>query len=132
MRLPSIEKSYKPLSVPLLERRKLEQKYLAKSDDCERMAATAYSEMEKEAWLELARDWIRLAKELKEPLLAPADDSPMPTQAATERKPTEELSVNETQAVPQPHIALEIIDSPDTVPEDALVHVEAVNPPDSE
>lgn len=132
MRLPSIVKSYKPLSVPLLERRKLEQKYLAKSDDCERMAATAYSEMEKEAWLELARDWIRLAKELKEPLLAPADDPPMPTQAATERKPTEELSVNETQAVPQPHIALEIINSPDTVPEDALVHVAAVNPPDSD
>jgi hypothetical protein len=117
MRLPKIVKPYKPLSVPLLERRKLEQKYLAKGDDCERMAAKAYSEMEKEAWLELARDWIRLAKELNEPLLAPADDPRLPTQAATERKPPEELSVNETQGVPQPHIAMEIFDSPDTAPE---------------
>jgi hypothetical protein len=132
MRLPKIVKPYKPLSVPLLERRRLEQKYLAKSDDCERMAATAYSDMEKEAWLELARDWTRLAKELKEPLLAPADDPHLPAQAATEGKPTEELSINETQGVPQHHIEMEIFDSPDTAPEDALVDVAAVDPPDSE
>jgi hypothetical protein len=61
---------YKPLSVltPRLERKNLELKYRAKADECHQLAAVAYTPLEKAAWLELAADWERLAKEAAEPL----------------------------------------------------------------
>ena len=60
---------YKPLSVvtPRLERLKLEQQYLAKAADCQRLADTANSPRERDEWLKLLQDWTALAKEAKEP-----------------------------------------------------------------
>jgi hypothetical protein len=67
-------KSDKPLALPLLiARRNSEENYISKGEDCDHMAATAYSATEKEAWLELARDWKALARELNEPLAGMAD-----------------------------------------------------------
>ena len=47
-----------------------------KKEKCDRMVATTYSDMEKEAWFELARDWKALTTELNEPLaIAPLPPS---------------------------------------------------------
>jgi hypothetical protein len=66
-----------PLYLPLVvARRNSEANHISKAEDCDRMVATTYSDMEKEAWFELARDWKALTTELNEPLaIAPLPPS---------------------------------------------------------
>ena len=38
------------------------QKYRQQAEECQKMAEKVFSPLDKEAWLELAADWLRLAQ----------------------------------------------------------------------
>jgi hypothetical protein len=38
------------------------QKYRQQAEECRKMADKAFSPLDKEAWLQLAADWLRLAR----------------------------------------------------------------------
>jgi hypothetical protein len=60
--------AYKQLTMtpPRLERITKAKDYRAKGEECDRLAETAYTPLEKQAWTELRNDWIALAQEANE------------------------------------------------------------------
>jgi hypothetical protein len=58
-------KIYEPLSSSRLERWHSEKRYREKAEECFQLAASAYTQLEKQAWQELGQDWLSLAEEVK-------------------------------------------------------------------
>lgn len=72
-----------------------EEKYRAKSGACYLAAHEARTAYEKQAWLELGRDWDKLADEVRDqidaPPTAPLNPTPLPEETVRVFQPSDEV-----------------------------------------
>ncbi len=85
---------YQPLRIDRLEKVQQEKKYRGKSSECFLAAHNATTPFEKQAWLELGRDWDKLADEVRDlldvPPTAQLDLTPQPEDIARVFQPGEQ------------------------------------------
>ena len=71
-----------------------EEKYRAKSGECYLAAHKARTPYEKQAWLQLGRDWDKLADEVRDqfdaPPTVPLDPTPLPEEMVRVFQPSDE------------------------------------------